>query len=94
MMALKLPIFSSSPVSSRDDRAQRVEQLALVEAVFAVAADVGDDGVEIVEHDILLRLLPLALGRCAFFTALPTALLIASRKGFRSGALPSDVIGM
>ena len=35
---------------------RRVEQLSRVEAVLTVAADVGDDRIEIVEHDILLRL--------------------------------------
>jgi hypothetical protein len=38
--------------------------------------------------------LPLAFGRCAFLTALPTAARISSKKGSRSGAFPSDVIGM
>ena len=44
-----------------DDGAERVEQLALVEPVLAVAADLGDDRVEIVEHDVLLRCLPLCV---------------------------------
>ena len=73
MMPVKLPIFSSSPISSIDDRAQCIEQLAGIEAVLAVTADLGDDLVEMVEHHVLLRLRSRLFGRCALRTALPTA---------------------
>ena len=55
MMEVKLPIFSSSVQFLHYDRPERIENLTRVEAVFAVAADIGNHGVEIVEHDVLLR---------------------------------------
>jgi hypothetical protein len=39
-------------------------------------------------------LLPAVFGRWALLTAFPTVAAITLRKGLRSGALPSDVIGM
>ena len=55
MILVKFPIFSSSSSSPHDDRTQPVEQLSGVEAVFSVATDIGDDVIEMVEHDALLR---------------------------------------
>jgi hypothetical protein len=43
---------------------------------------------------ILDSLLPAVFGRWALLTAFPTVAAITLRKGLRSGASPSDVIGM
>ena len=94
MMPLKLPLLKLCAGLVHDDGAQAVEQLPRVEAVFTVAADFGNDIVEIVEDDGLLGISPRLLGRCALRTTLPMAVLISRRKGEKSGALPSEMIGM
>ena len=58
-----------------------VEQLARVEAVAFVAADGGDDIVEIVEHDVLLRRAAWRRGGAPCAPPCRTASAIASRNG-------------
>ena len=58
MIEVKLPICSSARQLVHDDGAQSVEQLSGVELVLAIAANVSDHVVEIVEHDIFLRRTP------------------------------------
>jgi hypothetical protein len=58
MMPVKLLSCSSWCSSSLIDGPQAVEQLAHIEPELTVAADVGNDGVEIVEHHVLLRAAP------------------------------------
>src|SRR6516165_7867686 len=54
-----------------DDGPEHIEQLALIESEFAVAADGGDGVVEIVEDDILLRYAPSGRRTVRFSDCLP-----------------------
>ena len=75
---------------------QHVEHLALVEAVFAAAARRCAMAASSSASTTSFCDSFLARRWCAraFRVALPTTSWIASRKGARSGALLSDVIGM
>ena len=78
-----------------DDRAEPVEQLSGVEAEFTIAADIGNDVVEIFEHDILLRHAAAAVRTMGLAHRLADCGLRSRIKnGLKFGALPSDVIGM
>jgi hypothetical protein len=66
----------------------------LIEPELAVAADVRDDRIEIVQHHAYLGELAPCIWTVGLFDRYPTADAISPKKCFRSGALPSDVIGM